>query len=271
MNPVLLELGGFELRWYSVLVLLAVVLGGFLFQREAKRFSVKTDFVFNMAFWAIIFGLLGARLYYVIFQWEYYSMHLNEIYQIWNGGIAIHGAIIAGLIAVVVYCKKYQARTVRYVDFAVVALVIAQALGRWGNFFNSEAYGAVTTAEKLNSFLIPKFVVEGMKIDGVYYTPTFFYESIGCLILFMILLVIRRGKYTKVGTPTGWYLVGYGLIRFFIEASRTDSLMLVGFKMAQLASVVMIIIGLIMLMINGKKSKFEDLYNDKNNVDVIQF
>jgi len=267
MNPVLLELGNYELRYYTVIVIVAVILGISIIQKEVKRFNMKTDFVLNMIFWTIIFGLLGSRVYYVIFSWEYFSNNLLEIFQIWKGGLAIHGAILAGILTVFFYCKKYKVRIIRQLDFMVVGLIIGQAIGRWGNFFNSEAHGGATTLEKLQSPFIPNFVVEGMKIDGIYYIPTFYYEFLACLILFIAFLFIRRNKYTKVGTITGLYLVGYGAIRFFIEMSRTDALMLLGFKVAYIVSIAMFIVGGFILMINARKSKFEDLYNDTSNID----
>ena len=224
-----------------------------------------------MVFWTLIFGLIGARLYYVIFDWSYYSVNISEIWKVWNGGLAIHGGIIAGLLTILIYTKKYNLRVTRYLDFIVVGLIIGQSIGRWGNFFNSEAHGLATSLEHLQNLHIPEFIIDGMKINGVYYTPTFLYESIACLIGFIVLCIVRRNKYTKVGTPTALYLIIYGIIRFFIERSRTDSLMFGGFKIAMIVSVVMIIIGVIMLIINSKKGKFEDLYNDKNNKDVIRF
>ena len=194
-----------------------------------------------------------------------------KIIKIWNGGLAIHGGIIAGLLTILIYTKKYKQRTVRYLDFIVVGLIIGQAIGRWGNFFNSEAHGIATSLEHLKKLHIPNFIIKGMKINGVYYTPTFLYESIFCLIGFIIICLIRRNKYTKVGTPTALYLIIYGIIRFFIERSRTDALMFCGFKIASIVSVIMIIIGIIMLIINSKKGKFEDLYNDRSNKDIIRF
>lgn len=271
MNPILFQLGNFQVRWYAVIMLLAIIIGITLIQKEAKRFKISSDFIFNLCFWTIIFGYLSARLYYVIFNWEYYSAHMSEILQIWQGGLAIHGGIIGGLLTIVIYTKKYKVRTVRILDFIVVPLLLCQAIGRWGNFFNSEAHGVATTLEHLQSLGIPQFIIDGMKIEGIYYTPTFLYESILCLILFIIFLFVRRGSYRKVGTMTGLYLVGYGFIRFFIEISRTDALMLAGFKVAQIVSIIMIIIGSIILMINSRRSRFEDLYNDKNNIDIIRF
>ena len=271
MNPVLITIGGFEFRYYSIFILIGIALGYYIVRKELKRFEIKKDFVFNMIFWTIIFGLIGARIYYVIFNWDYYSQNLIEILKIWEGGLAIHGGIIAGLLVIIAYSYKYNARTIRYTDFIVAALPLSQAIGRWGNFFNSEAHGAATTLEHLQKLHIPNFIINGMKIEGVYYTPTFLYESLACFILFLIIIIVRKGRYRKVGTPTAIYLIGYGLIRYFIEISRTDALMLAGFKVAQIVSVVMIIIGIGIIFDNTKKGKFEDLYNDKNNIDKLQF
>ena len=271
MNPVIVSIGNFEIRWYAVLILIGALIATFLIRKEASRFTVKTDFIFNMCFWAIIFGLIGARLYYVIFNWDYYSQNLIDIVKIWQGGLAIHGGILGGLITICLYTKKYKFRTIRVLDFIVGPLLLAQAVGRWGNFFNSEAHGVATTLEHLQKLHIPKFIIDGMKIEGVYYTPTFLYESLGCLLIFIIILIIRRRTYLKVGTITAIYLIGYGILRFFIEISRTDALMIAGFKMAQIVSIIMIIIGVVILIRNSKKSRFEDLYNDKNNIDNINF
>lgn len=271
MNPIMFQIGDFPVRWYSVLILLAFVVGYFIVKREAKRFNIKADFIFNMLFWTLIFGVIGARIYYVIFNFASFKDNPIEILMVWNGGLAIHGGLIAGLLTMIVYTKKYGFRTLRYLDFCVVGLILAQAIGRWGNFFNSEAHGVVTTLEHLRNLHIPNFIIDGMYINGAYYTPTFFYESLGCLIGFVIMLIIRRNKYIKVGDVTAVYLIFYGILRIFIESSRTDALMFMGFKMAQIVSIVMIIVGVVILIINRKKGKFEDLYNDKNNIDVIRF
>lgn len=271
MSPVMISIGNFEIRWYSVFILIAFFVATYLIEKEAKRFDIDKNFIFNLLFWTLIFGIIGARIYYVMFDWEYYSNNIGEIIKIWNGGLAIHGGIIAGLLTILIYTKKYKQRTVRYLDFIVVGLLIGQAIGRWGNFFNSEAHGIATSLEHLKKLHIPNFIIKGMKINGVYYTPTFLYESIFCLIGFIIICLIRRNKYIKVGTPTALYLIIYGIIRFFIERSRTDALMFCGFKIASIVSVIMIIIGIIMLIINSKKGKFEDLYNDRSNKDIIRF
>lgn len=271
MNPIMFKIGQFEIRWYAIFILIAIVAGMSLVNKEGKRLNAKSEFIFNMLFNAILVGFLCARLYYVIFKWDYYSVNVKEIFQIWKGGLAIHGGLIGAIITIFLYSKKYKARAIRYLDFLAVPLLLSQAIGRWGNFFNSEAHGVATTYEHLKSLRIPGFIIEGMKIDGIYYTPTFLYESILCLGLFIILLFMRRNSYIKVGTLTALYLIGYGLIRFSIEISRTDALTLGGFKIAQIVSITMIIVGIVILMINRRKSRFEDLYNDKNNIDNLKF
>lgn len=271
MNPIAFTVFGFDIRYYSLLILLAVFFAYALITKEARKFKIPGDFVFNLFFWTLIFGIIGARLYYVIFNWEYFSSHINEIWQIWNGGLAIHGGIIVGLITLSIYCRKYNFRIMRMLDMCAGPMILAQAIGRWGNFFNSEAYGVATTLEHLQSLHIPQFVIDGMYINGVYYTPTFFYESMWCIIAFIIIFIFTKRRYTKVGQPTALYLILYGAGRFFIEASRTDSLIFMGFKMAQIVSVIMVVIGVIIFILGAQKSKFEDLYNDNNNVDKVKF
>ena len=266
MNPVLINLFGLEIRWYSVLILTGVIIGILLLKREAKRFEINWDFIFNLSFWTIIIGIIGARLYYVVFNWSQYRTNLLDILKIWEGGLAIHGGLIFGAITLFVYCRKFKANTLKIIDMALPSVMIAQAIGRWGNFFNSEAHGIATSLSKLQSLHIPNFIIEGMKIDGVYYHPTFLYESILCLLGFIILLIIRRNKYTKVGTVTGTYLMWYSTGRFFIEHLRTDSLMIGGFRVAQIISIALFLIGLVLIIRNKRQGKFENLYNsDKDN------
>lgn len=271
MNPVLLDLDIIQIRWYSVIILIACFVVLYLAQNEAQRFGVQRLFIFNVLFWALIFGVIGARLYYVLFNLDVYMQDPIEILKIWHGGLAIHGGLIFGLLTILFYCKKYKVRIVRILDFIVVPLLLGQAIGRWGNFFNQEAHGAVTSLAHLQRLMLPDFIIEGMNIDGVYYTPTFLYESIVCLVAFIVLLFVRRGKYTKVGTMTASYLIVYGVLRFFIEVSRTDALMVGGFKIAQIVSVIMVLIGLGMIMLITKKGKFEDRYNDSENSLNIRY
>lgn len=271
MNSVLIDLGFIEIKWYSIFIFLGLLIGGWVTLRESKRFGLSEDFMINLFFYLIPISLIGARLYYVAFNWSYYESNLMEIVQVWNGGLAIHGALIAGLLWIVAYSLKYKTNIILLLDMIVVGLIIGQAIGRWGNFFNQEAYGAETTLKFLTSLKLPTFIIEGMNINGVYYQPTFLYESTWCLVGFIIMISIRRLRYIKLGQLTSLYLVWYGLGRFFIESLRTDSLMLNNFKMAQIVSVGMIVIGLVMFILGRKGSVFDNRYNDLGRQNEIRY
>ena len=262
MNKYAFMIGKFEIRWYSIMLLLAVIVGLLLYLKEGKKFVFDNDFLFNLFFWVVVMGFIGARAYYVIFNFDMYKDDLISILKIWEGGLAIHGGIIAGFLTLVVYCKKYNARIFKITDMGTVSLIFGQAIGRWGNFFNQEAHGAATTLAKLKGAHIPNFIIKNMKIGGVYYQPTFFYESIWCLLGGIVLLIAKRYKYLKVGHLTSIYLMWYSVGRFVIEKQRTDSLMLGGFKVAQIISVILFIVGMLAFMILSRRSKFENLYNE---------
>ena len=242
--------------------MIGVIIGILLLEKEGKRFNISKDFLFNMSFWTIIFGILGARIYYVAFNFHLYQNDFISIFKIWEGGLAIHGGIIAGCITIAIYCSKYKIKLIRVLDLCVPSLILAQAIGRWGNFFNSEAHGMATTLEHLQKLHIPAFIIKGMNIAGVYYEPTFLYESLLCLLGFIIIILIRRLKYIKVGIITAFYLIYYSVCRFFIESIRTDSLMIGGFKIAQIISIFLFIVGIVIIIVESRKDKFEDLYND---------
>lgn len=261
MEKVALDLGPIQIYWYSIFIFIGMLVACFLIYKEAKKRGIDEDFLVNLTFNTIIIGIIGARLYYVLFNLSYYLDNPVEIFQIWNGGLAIHGGIIAGLLFIIYYCKKHEVNLWKMLDIIVAGLIIAQAIGRWGNFFNSEAYGPITTAAHLKSLGIPQFIIDGMYILGEYRQPTFFYESVWCLFGFLAMLIIRQYKYLKIGQLTSFYLIWYGIIRFIIEAMRIDSLMLGPIKMAQLVSIVFVISGII-IFIKSIKSKKENLYNN---------
>lgn len=258
MDKVALDLGPIQIYWYSIFIFLGMLVACFVIYKEAKKRGIEDDFLVNLTFDTIIIGIIGARLYYVIFNLPYYLQNPIEMLEIWNGGLAIHGGIIAGLLFIIYYCKKHEVNILKILDIVVVGLIIAQAIGRWGNFFNSEAYGPITTANHLESLGIPEFIINGMYILGEYRQPTFFYESVWCIFGFLAMLIIRHYKYLKVGQLTSFYLVWYGIIRFFIEGMRTDSLMLGPLKMAQLVSIVFVISGIVLYLKSKKDNK---LYN----------
>ena len=269
MNAVFLDLGVIKIYWYSVMMFIAILVAGTLALKEAKKWQIPEDFMVNLFFFIVPISLIGARLYFVAFNWDYYSQHFIEIFKVWEGGLAIHGGIIAGLLFLLFYSKKYKINTKRLIDIVVVSLFVGQAIGRWGNFFNGEVYGA--PVESLN--WLPGFLKEGMFQNGSYHQPLFLYESIWCLIGFILALLIRRWPYLKIGNLTSFYLIWYGIGRFILEGLREEEYILTfgGIKIAQLVSVIMILIGIIYFMICKRGSKFDNRYNDKENVEHVLF
>lgn len=268
MDPVIFSIGDFQIKWYSVLILLGVIIGYYLLQKEAKKYNYPKDFIFNMFFWVMIFGFIGARLYYVVFNWSFYRTDPLSIFKIWEGGLAIHGGLLFGFLVMLFYTRKYHANLFKITDMATISVLLGQAIGRWGNFFNSEAHGMETTLSNLQNLHIPTVIIEGMYINGHYYHPTFLYESLWCMVGVMILFIVRHYKYLKVGQLTCIYLMWYSFGRFFIESMRTDSLMLGGFKVAQIVSVILFLIGMFAFMILSRKGKFEDLYTEPNHEEI---
>ncbi len=264
MNRIAVDLGFIQIYWYSIFMFMSILVGAIICYFEMRKRGISDTFLTNLIFYNVIFGIAGARLYYVLFNFNLYKNNPVEMLEIWNGGLAIHGAIIAGTIVTFIYCKKKKQSVLEIFDIIVVGLIIGQAIGRWGNFFNSEAYGAVTTLETLQSQGIPKFIIDGMYIMGAYHQPTFFYESVWNMFGFLAMIIIRRFyPYLKVGQLTAFYLIWYSTARFFIEGMRTDSLMLSSFKVAQIVSVILFIIGIVLFIVRGMGSNFDNLYNGK--------
>ena len=223
MNKILFDLGIIQIKWYSLFIFIAMLVASILIYREARRKKIDDDTLFNMLFYGIIIGILGARLYYVLFNLNYYLKYPLEILMIWNGGLAIHGGLLAGLLFMAYYSKKHKINILGILDILVVGVIIAQSIGRWGNFFNQEAYGGIISLSTLKSMHLPQFIINGMYIDGDYRTPTFLYESFSSLLCFIVLILLRKTKKIHTGQLTGIYLSWYGIERFFIEGLRTDS------------------------------------------------
>jgi phosphatidylglycerol:prolipoprotein diacylglycerol transferase len=267
MDPVIFSIGKISIRWYSVCILTGIIIAYFLIQKEAKKKNIDKEFVFNLVFWVVIFGIIGARLYYVLFSLKEYN-HFIDMFKVWEGGLAIHGGILAGLITLIIYCNKNKVKKLVMTDIAVPGIIIAQAIGRWGNFFNGEAFGKAVTDTYLRSLhFIPNFIIKNMYLydsyDGewAYRHPCFYYESLWCLLGFIILLVIRKFyKERKDGFLTAFYMMWYGLGRFFIEFLRTDALKVfnTNIRIAQVVSFLLFSIGLgmmIYLLIKQLKEK----------------
>lgn len=259
MNRVAFNIFGFNVYYYSLCILLGVIVAYILITREGKKQGLPKEFISDLIFYTLIIGILGARVYYCVFNLDYYLANPSEILKIYNGGLAIHGGVIAGLIFVYFYTKKKNVSFIKILDIVAPAVIIAQSFGRWGNFFNQEAHGGITTYQNLKNMHIPEFIINGMHIEGKYYYPTFFFESIWCLIGFIILMIARRNKNLRKGFQIGFYFIWYGMGRFFIEAFRTDSLMFFGLKIAQIVSLIGIIIGIIIIVTNRNKKYYNEM------------
>lgn len=242
MNRVAFTIFGLDIMWYGVLMASAMILCVVLALREGKRVNISEDDILNLAIIAIPSGLLGARLYYVIFNWSWYSNHLSEILNFRGGGMAIHGALIGGILAGFIYTKVKKINFFKMADTVMIGIPLGQAIGRWGNYINGEAHGGPTN------------LPWGIMVDGIKVHPTFLYESIWDLAIFIFLWYFRKHKKYE-GQLAIYYLILYSIGRFFIEGLRTDSLMIGPLRMAQVISLVTIIVCVILHKILSKKKK----------------
>lgn len=242
LNPIALKFGPFEIRWYGVIIACGVILAAALSVKEGQKRGLKDDYFYDFLLWALPFSLIGARLYYVIFEWPYYAANPSEIYRIWDGGIAIYGCLIAAVIVLLVYCHSQKISSWLFLDVIAPNVILAQGIGRWGNFMNQEAHGQATTRDFLQNLHLPQFIVDQMNIGGVYYQPTFLYESLWDVLGFVVLLLLRNKKHLfKQGEVFFSYVIWYSFGRFFIEGMRTDSLMLGPLRVSQWLSIVLFI------------------------------
>nr|WP_226984197.1 prolipoprotein diacylglyceryl transferase [Halothermothrix orenii] len=246
IDPVAFQIGGLAVKWYGIIIGFATILGLGLVLREAKYYhKIKPEFFLDFFIYGVPVAIVCARLYYVIFNWKYYSKNPVMILALRQGGIAIHGAIFGGLFVLIYLCRKRRVNFWESVDILAPAVILGQAIGRWGNFINQEAHGGVISQEFISHF--PEFIQRQMYINGRYYHPTFLYESLWDVFVFIVLIILRRKNYVKHGDIFATYLIGYSTGRFFIEGMRTDSLMFGPFRVAQLVSIGLIIIGLFLI------------------------
>ena len=233
MDRVAFSIFGIDVMWYGILMASGMILGTIIALKEAKRVGIKEDNVLDLAIIAIPMGLIGARLYYVLFNWGYYSQNPSQILNFRGGGMAIHGALIAGILTGYIYTKIKNINFFKMADAVMIGMPLAQAIGRWGNFINQEAHGGPTN-------LPWGIVVNGEKVH-----PTFLYESIWDALIFVFLWMFRKKKQYE-GQIIVYYIGLYSLGRFFIEGLRTDSLMFGPIRMAQFISLVGVVGGLIL-------------------------
>ncbi|KZL50094.1 prolipoprotein diacylglyceryl transferase [Nodularia spumigena CENA596] len=246
-GPVIVEIGPITIRWYGLLIATAVLIGVSLSQYLAKRRNVNPELISDLSIWLVIGAIPAARLYYVLFQWSEYSQHPERIIAIWQGGIAIHGAIIGGTLAALIFAKVNQVSFWQLADLVAPSLILGQAIGRWGNFFNSEAFGRPTNFPW--KLYIPTQNRPPTLANFEYFHPTFLYESLWNLIVFALLMALFfRGLSGKprlrLGTLFLAYLVAYSFGRVWIEGFRIDSLMLGPLRIAQVVSLSGIVVGL---------------------------
>lgn len=250
-GPILYDFGPITIRWYGFLIASAVLIGVTLSQYLAKRRGVNPDLLGDLAIWLVIGAIPCARIYYVLFEWQEYAQRPEDIIAIWKGGIAIHGAIIGGTIATMIFARLNQVSVWQLIDLVVPSLSLGQAIGRWGNFFNSEAFGRPTDLPW--KLYIPPSRRPLEYLNYEYFHPTFLYESIWNIGVFILLLSLffwglkHKGK-LPLGALTCIYFLCYSLGRVWIEGLRTDSLTIGPLRMAQIVSLSAIAISLLGLI-----------------------
>ncbi|TFB21418.1 prolipoprotein diacylglyceryl transferase [Filobacillus milosensis] len=249
LNPIALELGPISVHWYGIIIACGIILGLWIATREADRLGWDKEIIIDFIMIAAPVAIICARIYYVAFEWEHYSQYPSQIIAIWQGGIAIHGALIGAVLTAIIYTRKKNISFWKLADIVAPSLILGQAIGRWGNFMNQEAHGGETTRAFLESLHLPNFIINQMFIDGTYYVPTFLYESSWDLLGFVILFFVLRRLKLKNGELFLSYLVWYSIGRFYVEGLRTDSLMLTSqLRIAQVVSLVLIGIGIIIFV-----------------------
>ncbi|MEG0012630.1 MAG: prolipoprotein diacylglyceryl transferase [Cellulosilyticaceae bacterium] len=272
IDPIAFNLFGMPVYWYGIILTTGILLGLLMAMYIAKKEGIDPDIIFDFLLYDIIFAIIGARTYFVIFNWDHYKDNLGSILNLREGGIAIYGAIIASILVAIIYTKMKKIEFWKFGDIAIYGLLVGQTIGRYGNFVNKEAFGDYTNnflamrilredaATPLTQNIIDHIVVEnGMEYIQVH--PTFFYESVWNLGLLIILLIYR--KYKKAdGEIFFLYLAGYGVGRFWIEGLRTDQLILnnINIPASQVVAIISIIVGLIGFIVCRKNYRKNIIY-----------
>ena len=246
INPVAFHLGPIPVRWYGILIVSGILIAYYVGQKEAVKRGLPEEFLADLLLWAVPISILCARIYYVAMRWDYYSQYPGKMIEIWNGGIAIHGALFGAFATAYIFTRIRGVSFLRVADIAAPSILIGQIIGRWGNFMNQEAYGGPVSRTFLENLYLPDWIINQMYIEelGTYVHPTFLYESIWNFIGLLILLVLRKVNLNR-GEIFFSYLIWYSIGRYYIEGLRTDSLYLIGdIRSAQVVSIIGIIIGL---------------------------
>lgn len=264
IDPVAISIGPIKIYWYGIIIALAMLIGISLATKEAQKLGLEEDTMVDMALWAIPIGFIGARLYYVLFKWDYYIQKPSEIIAIWNGGIAIYGGLIAGGLAVYWFARRKKMTLTLLLDILAPSVLLAQSIGRWGNFINQEAHGGAVSRQFLETLYLPEFIIGQMNINGTYYHPTFLYESLWSLLGFILLIILRNQKgLLRRGEVALSYVIWYSFGRFFIEGMRTDSLWIGDImRVSQMLSLVLFISAIILLVYRRRDYPSKPFYSE---------
>ncbi|MFC4387068.1 prolipoprotein diacylglyceryl transferase [Gracilibacillus marinus] len=270
LDPVFIKIGSLPIYWYGVIIASGVFLALWLATREADRLGVKKDYIIDLVVYAIPIAILSARIYYVIFKWDQYSNGpFWKVFAVWEGGIAIHGALIGSVITAIIYTRIRKLSFWQIADIVAPSIILGQAIGRWGNFMNQEAHGGPISQATYESFhqYLPDFIMNQMCIKGTMYHPTFLYESVWNIIGFGLLLLLRKYPIRR-GELFLSYVIWYSIGRYFIEGMRTDSLYIIEpiLRTAQFISIVLIICAIILIVFRRKKGLANKTYQGKKIV-----
>lgn len=268
IDPTAFHIFGIGIQWYAIIIVTGIVLVSWMATKEGMRVGLQENDVIDFMLWALPISIIGARLYYVIFEWSYYSQHPSQILAIRNGGLAIYGGLIAGAIVLYFYTKNRFINTWTFLDVAAPSVLLGQAIGRWGNFMNHEAFGEITTKAFLHKLHLPSFIINNMYIDGAYRQPTFLYESVWNLVGFIIIILLRRKKdFFKQGEVALSYVIWYSFGRFFIEGMRTDSLMAFGgLRVSELLSAILFVAAIVIFWYRRKNDNLPYYNRDKGDI-----
>ncbi|MCA6765226.1 prolipoprotein diacylglyceryl transferase [Enterococcus hirae] len=260
IDRVAFNLLGIPIYWYALIIVSGIIIAMWLSSREAVRVGLKSEDVTDFMLWGLPLSIIGARLYYILFDLPQYIADPIQIFNIRSGGLAIYGGLIAGAITLYFFTKYHFISMWTFLDIAAPSVLLAQAIGRWGNFMNHEAYGPVMTRIFLENLHIPRFIIDNMYIEGFYRQPTFLYESVWSLIGFILLLFLRNKKHLlKKGEVLLVYVMWYSFGRFFIEGLRTDSLYFLGvIRISQLLSAFLFVGTIILFIWRRKKGNLPD-------------
>ena len=265
VNPVALSIGNFNIYWYGIIIGTGFLLALLFAVKSLKRYGISNDAFFDCVLFGLIGGIVGARLYYVIFRWDTYSQDIMQIFAIHNGGLAIYGGIIGGLGTACIVAKIKKVNIPAMLDIGGMGFLIGQGIGRWGNFVNQEAFGTPTD--------LPWGMVSE-NTDNIAVHPCFFYESVWCLLGFFVLYFISRKWRRFDGQMFLLYLIWYGFERMIVEGLRTDSLMtpFLGLRVSQILSGALVIIGTVLLIINLRRTKSKPLSDgeEADEKDTVQ-